>query len=593
MTSPTGPDLAAISSMDDHQQERLLSRRIVTLLIIASIMLLGQSLYNLSSLEQVDQSLVTVHRSADNLEELAREIVTPIADIRILSMEMVLTPNQALMELARERLDERVEKLEAHLSVWRPQLYGDGVEAPDVARYQAIDAAWKNYRAALTKTRFYIDEGIRVAAFISVTEQEKEHYEHLQTTLTSFGQTKLALSARVYEIAQEKSTEAFYTLIVTAIVQILILGLIVFFVYRMFRGYMRTTQEHAQQLSRAMAIAESGTRAKSDFLANMSHEIRTPMNAIIGLSYLALQTELNDKQRNYVGKVHRSAESLLGIINDILDFSKIEAGKLEIENIDFRLEDVFDNLANLVGLKAEEKGVELLFDLPADLPTALVGDPLRLGQILINLGNNAVKFTAQGEIVVSVVVQEQSATDTRLLFAVRDTGIGMTPAQLKKLFQSFSQADVSTTRQFGGTGLGLAISKKLTEAMGGEIWVESEPGAGSTFQFTVQLSNQVGEASELHSTQTELGDVHALVVDDNNSAREILSSMLSNFGLRVERCSSGEQALAAMKSVRDSDPFQLVLMDWNIPVMDGVDVIRAMQLDSDPDSTPAVILVTA
>jgi signal transduction histidine kinase/DNA-binding response OmpR family regulator len=365
-----------------------------------------------------------------------------------------------------------------------------------------------------------------------------------------------------------------------------------------------TNHKHAEDLRRQRTAAEEANRAKSQFLANMSHEIRTPMNAILGMSHLALKSGLNAQQHNYVAKVERSAQSLLGVINDILDFSKIEAGKLDLEHVAFQLGDVMDNLASVVGLQAEDKGIELLFVEAPDLPMALLGDPLRLGQVLVNLGSNAVKFTERGEVVVAVdrVPAADVATGrVALRFSVRDTGVGMHADQLERLFQPFTQADASTSRRHGGTGLGLAISHRLVDMMGGHLHAHSTPGAGSTFSFTLHFGVQQAAAGRDQPARLQppaearqpLPRARVLVVDDNATAREILLHLARAFGLEASEAADGFDALRAVSlAAQRGEPFDLVLLDWKMPGMDGVQCAAQLARGSH-ERRPLVVMTTA
>jgi signal transduction histidine kinase/CheY-like chemotaxis protein/HPt (histidine-containing phosphotransfer) domain-containing protein len=348
-----------------------------------------------------------------------------------------------------------------------------------------------------------------------------------------------------------------------------------------------------EDLDEARNEAQDATQAKSEFLANMSHEIRTPMNAIMGMAHLAMKTDLTAKQYDYLKKVDISAKSLLGIINDILDFSKIEAGKMDMESVDFQLEDTLDNISTLVGIKTQEKGLELLFKTDPSVPTSLVGDPLRLGQILINLSNNAVKFTDTGEIVVSTELVKKDGAQVTLKFSVQDTGIGMTEQQAAKLFQPFAQADSSTTRKYGGTGLGLTISKRLAEMMGVEIWVQSEQGRGSTFSFTADFGLGKERAKKRFKPASELRGMKVLVVDDNATSRDIFQEMLESFSFEVSVAASGQEGITELEAAGKDKPFELVIMDWKMPDMDGIEASQQIKDHKSLSKIPPIIMVTA
>ncbi len=355
-----------------------------------------------------------------------------------------------------------------------------------------------------------------------------------------------------------------------------------------------TRQKQAEaDLIKAKELAENATRSKSTFLANMSHEIRTPMNAVIGFSGLMAKTDMTLKQQDYVRKIDASARALLGIINDILDFSKIEAGKLEIESVNFQLNDVINNIVEMVAVKASEKNVELLSFVSSNVPHALVGDPLRLGQILVNLASNAVKFTEKGHILIKAELISQDAAGCRIKFSVQDTGIGMTAEQVENMFTAFSQADSSITRRFGGTGLGLTISKRLAEMMDGEISIQSQPGVGSTFTYAASFRRQA-EISENRTPDMEnLRKLRVLIVDDNEMARTILAEHLLTLGIRAVKADSGKAAIEEVRRASGSLPFDLVLMDLRMPDMDGLEAARRITADQDIVNPPQIFMVSA
>lgn len=392
---------------------------------------------------------------------------------------------------------------------------------------------------------------------------------------------------RIETERKEEKRNRNYIIIFSGTGLLLILLIAAFFYVRSLGKKNRIINIQKDKLEEAKGIAEDATQAKSSFLATMSHEIRTPMNAIIGLTNLALKTDLNTKQIDYLEKVDRSAFSLLGIINDILDFSKIEAGKLNIEKIPFDLEQVFENVVNLNAEKAQIKGLEFNIHISKDVPFYLVGDPLRIGQIITNYCSNAIKFTEKGDVVVGVELGEQLADNKlKLKFSVRDTGIGLSKEQQGKMFQEFSQADSSTTRKFGGTGLGLAISKKLAEMMGGNTWLESESGKGSTFYFSGVFEIQEKEKRSQFNAPEDLKSLKVLACDDNVTARLIITEAIETFGFSIKTVESGKECIEELQN----EVYDLLIIDWLMPEMDGMESVKLIKENKSIADIPILML---
>ncbi|MBF0125103.1 MAG: response regulator, partial [Magnetococcales bacterium] len=348
------------------------------------------------------------------------------------------------------------------------------------------------------------------------------------------------------------------------------------------------------KLRQSEAAARSASLSKSAFLANMSHEIRTPMHAVIGLTDLALQNELRPRTRDYLTKIASSSRSLLRIVNDILDFSKIEVGKLTLESADFLLQDIFDRLADTFRVQVADKSLELILWSSPECYDHLIGDALRLEQILLNLIGNAIKFTDSGEIEVKVTTSETSGAGTMLQFSVRDTGIGISSEQAGRIFEPFTQADDLTAHSFGGTGLGLSISKELVAMMGGQLWLESEPQQGSTFYFTTTLRRNPELTVANRVLPEAIATIKILVVDDNEPARQALRHKFSLLGLAATAVASGRAALEALQQAcEQQQPYQLVLVDWLMPAMDGATTIRHIVTTIPYEQLPKIVMLTS